>query len=70
MLTRCRPERALTGRRLEVDLPYSDGITTRVATFVPGLSNRLIPLFERVGRRVPARYPSRTDREDAAAHAR
>ena len=54
-------ERALTGRRLEVYLPYSDSITTRVAAFVPATANRLIPLFERFARRRHARYLARID---------
>ncbi|HEY5882235.1 MAG TPA: SDR family oxidoreductase [Nakamurella sp.] len=59
-------EKALTGRRLEVYLPYSDSITTRVANFVPGASNRIIPLFERFGRRGHAKYLARIDAEEAA----
>ncbi len=58
-------ERALTGRRLEVYLPYSDSITTRVSAFVPATANRLIPLFERFARRKHARYLARIDREEA-----
>lgn len=58
-------EKALTGRRLEVYLPYSDSITTRVANFVPGASNRIIPLFERLARRGHARFLARIDAEDA-----
>ena len=54
-------ERALTGRRLEVYLPYSDSITTRVSAFVPATANRLIPLFERFARRRHARYLARID---------
>lgn len=57
-------EKALTGRRLEVYLPYSDSITTRVANFVPGASNRIIPLFERFGRRGHAKYLARIDAEE------
>jgi short-subunit dehydrogenase len=59
-------EKALTGRRLEVYLPYADSITTRLANLVPGASNRIIPLFERYGRRGPARYLARIDAEEAA----
>jgi short-subunit dehydrogenase len=59
-------EKALTGRRLEVYLPYTDSITTRLANFVPGASNRIIPLFERYGRRGHARYLARIDAEEAA----
>lgn len=58
-------EKALTGRRLEVYLPYSDSITTRVANFVPGAANRVIPLFERFARRGHARFLARINAEDA-----
>lgn len=60
-------EKALTGRRLEVYLPYSDSITTRVANFVPGAANRVIPLFERFARRGHARFLARIDAEEARA---
>jgi hypothetical protein len=60
-------EKALKGGRLEVYLPYSDSITTRVANFVPGAANRIIPLFERFGRRGHARFLARIDAEDPVA---
>lgn len=58
-------ERALTGRRLEVYLPYSDSITTRVANFVPGAANCVIPVFERFARRGHAKFLARIDAEEA-----
>lgn len=58
-------EKALTGKRLEVYLPYSDSITTRVANVVPGTANRIIPLFERFARRGHARFLARIEAEDA-----
>jgi len=58
-------EKALTGKRLEVYLPYSDSITTRLANFVPGTANRVIPLFERFARRGHARFLARIDAEEA-----
>jgi short-subunit dehydrogenase len=60
-------EKALTGRRLEVYLPYTDSITTRLAHSVPGAANRIIPLFERFGRRGHAKYLARIDAEEASA---
>ena len=60
-------DKALTGRRLEVYLPYTDSITTRLAHSVPGAANRIIPLFERFGRRGHAKYLARIDAEEASA---
>ena len=57
-----------TGRLLEIYLPYSDSITTRVSAFVPATANRLIPLFERIGRRGHARYLAAIDADEAAGH--
>ncbi|MBP7654914.1 MAG: SDR family oxidoreductase [Pseudoxanthomonas sp.] len=58
-------ERAIDGRRLEVYLPYGDSISTRLASTVPGWTNRLIPLLERLGRKGHARYLARINAEDA-----
>ncbi|MER5936715.1 SDR family oxidoreductase [Streptomyces sp. NPDC001928] len=51
--------RALRTRRLEVFLPYTDSIVTRAMALSPGLSNRAIPLMERIGRHGRARYLKR-----------
>lgn len=56
-------ERALDGKKLEIYLPYSDAVSSRLASFSPKLANRLIPLMERMGRRGHARYLARIDGE-------
>ncbi|MFC8849736.1 MULTISPECIES: SDR family NAD(P)-dependent oxidoreductase [unclassified Micromonospora] len=54
-------ERALASRRLEIFLPYGDSLASRVMAASPGLSNRALPLLERIGRRGHARYLRRKD---------
>ncbi|MFG2125409.1 SDR family NAD(P)-dependent oxidoreductase [Streptomyces sp. NPDC048710] len=51
--------RALRTRRLEIFLPYADSIVSRAMAFAPALSNRALPLMERIGRRGHARYLKR-----------
>lgn len=58
-------ERALDGNRLEVYLPYSESISARLASTVPGWANRLIPLLERLGRKGHTRYLARINAEEA-----
>ncbi|NBM17438.1 SDR family oxidoreductase [Streptomyces sp. GC420] len=55
-------EQALRTRRLEIFLPYGDSLVSRLMAVSPGLSNRAIPLLERIGRRGHARYLARKDR--------
>lgn len=62
-------EKALTGRRLEVYLPYSDSITTRLANALPAAANRLIPVAERLAHRGHARFLARIEAEDPRAAA-
>lgn len=56
-------ERALRTRRLEVYLPYIDSVTSRLAHFWPGASNRLLPVLDRLGKRGHAKYLARIDAE-------
>ncbi|WP_166866961.1 SDR family oxidoreductase [Salinibacterium sp. ZJ70] len=51
--------RALDRGRLEVYLPVSDAISSRLSSFSPANANRLIPLLERWGRRGHAKYLAR-----------
>ncbi len=51
--------RALDRGRLEVYLPVSDGVSSRLSSLSPANANRLIPLLERWGRRGHARYLAR-----------
>ncbi len=58
-------EKAMRTRRLEVYLPYSDSVSSRLAAFWPGASNRLMPLLDRIGRRGHAKYLARIESEDS-----
>lgn len=60
-------ERALDGRRLEVYLPWSDSMLSRLIVFTPARMKRLLPFFERLGARGHAKYLARIDAEEAAA---
>lgn len=51
--------RALDRGTLEVYLPVSDAISSRLSSFWPATANRLIPLLERVGRKGHAKYLAR-----------
>lgn len=60
-------ERALDTGRLEVYLPYSDSVSTRLAMGWPWLANRLIPVMERAAARGHANYLARIDAEEGRA---
>lgn len=47
---------ALDGARLETHLPFGDGIIARIACAAPGLMPRLVPIFEKQGRKGLARF--------------
>ncbi len=55
--------RALDRDRLEVYLPVSDAVSSRLSSFSPANANRLIPLLERWGRKGHAKYLVRIQRE-------
>jgi len=59
-------ERALDGRALEVYLPWSDSLLSRLVVFTPARMKRLLPFFERLGRRGHAKYLARIDALEAA----
>jgi short-subunit dehydrogenase len=55
-------ERALDRRSLEVYLPYSDSVTTRIVESFPWLLPRLLPTLDRIGRRGLLKYLSAIER--------
>lgn len=61
-------EKALRTRRLEVYLPWSDSVTSRGFALVPAFMNRVIPTFERMGKRGHAAYVARVEAEEHAAN--
>jgi len=58
-------ERALRSRRLEVYLPWSDSVSTRLSAAFPSIANRLIPFFERAATKRHAAYLARIDAEES-----
>lgn len=59
-------ERAIDGRALEVYLPWSDSLLSRLVVFSPARMKRLLPFFERIGRRGHAKYLARIDAAESA----
>lgn len=57
-------ERALDRRRLEVYLPWSDSVSTRLSVAFPSVANRLIPFFERAATKRHAAYLAKIDAEE------
>src|SRR5690606_15799356 len=51
--------RALDRGTLEVYLPVSDAVSSKLSAFSPARANRLIPLLERWGARGHAKYLAR-----------
>ena len=54
-------QKALNKGVLEVHIPYSDGLLSRVVAFFPHLLNRLYPIFESIGERGRQKYLSKKD---------
>ena len=49
-------ERALDKKRLEVYLPYSDSVTSKLVECFPGMLPPLLPILNRIGRRTRDRW--------------
>jgi short-subunit dehydrogenase len=48
--------KAMDGTKLETHLPFGDSVTAKIVSVFPGLMPRLIPMFEKQGKKGLARF--------------